>query len=198
MFNDQKLTNKRIQGQIKSISTRSKSLRESIQSTACEIAAHAYQHGDVTLYNALFKAAKGSDRVALSTWIQGFGFATMRSDGSFGLNKKAVEEADYADAQEVFDAYTDKDTLIPTWYSLTKSASAIAAALNPAAMLLKLAADIGKHSDPDSDIADDKRRRIELGKSGEIEAAMQQVLKNVATAQGRINTNEVPQLQEAA
>lgn len=198
MFNDKTLTNKRIQTQIKSISTRSKSLRESIQSTACEIAAHAYQYGDVTLYNALFKAAKGSDRVALSTWIQGFGFATMRSDGTFGLNRKAVDEADYSDAQEVFDEFTAKDTLIPTWYSLTKSASEIAKQLLPVNKLMALTKELGLHSDPASDVADEKRKDIVWGKTGEWDHALQQLIKIADQARGRVNTNEVPELQEAA
>lgn len=58
MFNDIKATNKRVNGQIKAIGNRNKTLRNMIQSTLYEIAAHAYQHGDVTLYDKLLDAVR--------------------------------------------------------------------------------------------------------------------------------------------
>lgn len=58
MFNDIKATNKRVNGQIKAIGNRNKTLRNMIQSTLCEIAAHAYQHADVTLYDKLLDAVR--------------------------------------------------------------------------------------------------------------------------------------------
>ena len=150
MFNDIKETNKRIATKIKSIAGRNKTLRADIQSVLCDIAAHTYQHGDVTAYNNLFTACKGQDRTALAEWITVYGFAILRPDGTFGKNKDAIANADYADAEAVFAEYTDEATIIPAWFTLVKSASQIAAAMKPSAMVLKMAADIGKHSDPHS------------------------------------------------
>ena len=197
MFNDIKETNRRIATKIKSIAGRNKTLRADIQSVLCDIAAHTYQHGDVTAYNNLFTACKGQDRTALAEWITVYGFAILRPDGTFGKNKDAIANADYADAEAVFAEYTDEATIIPAWFTLVKSASQIAAAMKPSAMVLKLAADIGKHSDPHSDLADDKRKAIQWGDSGEFEHAVQQLLTAATTAQGRINAN-IPSMAIAA
>ena len=128
MFNDIKATNKRVKKQINSIKTRNKTLRDMIQSTLCEIAAHAYQHGDVTLYDVLLDAVRGQDRKALIDWIEEYGFARMRSDkGTFGsVSQSTKEAAGYADGQALFDEYTAPETTIKPWYDFVKSVQQIA------------------------------------------------------------------------
>ena len=149
MFNDIKATNKRIAKQIKSIAGRNKTLRNMIQSTLCEIAAHAYQHGDVTHYNTLLDAIRGQDRKAIIDWIEEYGFARIRPDGTFGKAKAAVDAADYADAQAVFDEYTAPDTTIKPWFDFVKSVKQIAKDMTMPQLLNALMAKAAEHADPD-------------------------------------------------
>ena len=99
MFNNAKTSSKRIKAQITAIGNRNKTLRSMIQSTLCEISAHVYEHGDVTLFTQLLDSVKGQDRKAMIDWIEEYGFAKIKSEGTFGLNKKAKEDADFADGQ---------------------------------------------------------------------------------------------------
>jgi hypothetical protein len=194
MFNDIKATNKRIAKQIKSIAGRNKTLRNMIQSTLCEIAAHAYQHGDVTHYNTLLDAIRGQDRKAIIDWIEEYGFARIRPDGTFGKAKAAVDAADYADAQAVFDDYTAPDTTIKPWFDFVKSVQQIAKDMTMPQLLNALMAKAAEHADPDSDLeAKGKvRNKVVWGDAHEWEHALANAAHIAQQIQGRINANVPP------
>ena len=194
MFNDIKATNKRINGQIKAIGNRNKTLRDMIQSTLCEIAAHAYQHGDVTLFNKLLGAVRGQDRKAMIDWIEEYGFAQMRSGenaGTFGLAKSKVKDADYADAQAVFDDYTAADTTVKPWFEFTKSVSQIAKDMSAPQLLNALIAKLAMHADLDSDLeAKGKpRSNVVWGDPNEWEHALANAAHQAAKIRGEVNAN---------
>jgi len=194
MFNDIKATNKRIAKQIKSIAGRNKTLRNMIQSTLCEIAAHAYQHGDVTLYNNLLDAIRGQDRKAIIDWIEEYGFARIRPDGTFGKAKAAVDAADYADAQAVYDDYTAPDTTIKPWFDFVKSVQQIAKDMTMPQLLNALMAKAAEHADLNSDLeAKGKvRNNVVWGEAHEWEHALANAAHIAQQIQGRINANVPP------
>lgn len=194
MFNDIKATNKRIAKQIKSIAGRNKTLRNMIQSTLCEIAAHAYQHGDVTHYNTLLDAIRGQDRKAIIDWIEEYGFARIRPDGTFGKAKAAVDAAGYADGQAVYDDYTAPDTTIKPWFDFVKSVQQIAKDMTMPQLLNALMAKAAEHADPDSDLeAKGKvRNNVVWGEAHEWEHALANAAHIAQQIQGRINANVPP------
>ena len=192
MFNDIKATNKRITGQIKAIGNRNITLRKMIQSTLNEIAAHAYQHGDVTLFDRLLDAVKGQDRKALIDWIEEYGFATMRSDkGTFGSNKTAVKEGTYVDGQAVYDDYAAADTLVKPWYDFVKSVKQIAKDMTMPQLLNALMAKAAEHANPDSDLeAKGKlRSNVVWGEAHDWEHALANAAHVAQQIQGRMNAN---------
>lgn len=192
MFNDIKATNKRINGQIKAIGNRNKTLRNMIQSTLCEIAAHAYQHGDVTLFNKLLGAVRGQDRKAMIDWIEEYGFAQMRSGehaGTFGLAKSKVKDADYADAQAVYDDYTAEDTTVKPWFEFTKSVSQIAKDMSAPQLLNALMAKLALHADPKSDLNGKVRNNVVWGDPNDWEHALANAAHQAAKIRGEVNAN---------
>jgi len=148
-FNDKKVTTTRVNAQIKAIGETVKMTKARVQETCVEIAAHAYQHGDVTLYNKLFKVTKSLDRVALVSWIQAFGFAELRKDGTFGKLKTAAKAADYADGDAVYADYTDNAD-IPSWFDFSASASDIVKTLDVGGKLKGIVRQLIKEQDPES------------------------------------------------
>lgn len=192
MFNDIKATNKRIAKQIKSIAGRNKTLRNMIQSTLCEIAAHAYQHGDVTLYNKLLDAVRGQDRKALIDWIEEYGFARIRPDGSFGKAKAAVDAADYADGQAVYDEYTAPDTTIKPWFDFVKTVQQIAKDMNVPQGLLAYMNQVALHDDPESDLKGKVRNNVVWGEPHELEHALATIALIAQKSRGRVNANVPP------
>ena len=197
MFNDIKATNKRIAKQIKSIAGRNKTLRNMIQSTLCEIAAHAYEHGDVTLYNNLLDAIRGQDRKAIIDWIEEYGFARIRPDGTFGKAKAAVDAAGYADAQAVYDEYTAPDTTVKPWFDFVKTVQQIAKDMTMPQLLNALMAKAAEHADPESDLKGKKRRKVVWGDAHEWEHALANAAHIAQQIQGRMNAN-VPPMAVAA
>lgn len=190
MFNDIKATNKRITGQIKAIGNRNKTLRNMIQSTLNEIAAHAYQHGDVTLFDRLLDAVRGQDRKALIDWIEEYGFATMRSDkGTFGSSKTAVKEGTYADGQAVYDDYSAADTLVKPWYDFVKSVQQIAKEMTMPQLLNALMAKAVEHANPDSDLKGKVRNNVVWGEAHDWEHALANAAHVAQQIQGRMNAN---------
>ena len=195
MFNDIKATNKRVRKQIGSIKTRNATLRKMIQSTLNEIAAHAYQHGDVTLFDQLLDAVRGQDRTALIEWIEEYGFATMRKSGpksgTFGKNKDAVEAADFADAQAVYDAYSADNTKVVPWFDFVKSVKQIAKNMSAPQLLNALMAKLAMHADPDSELeAKGKTRNpVVWGEPNEWDHALANAAHVAQQIQGRTNAN---------
>ena len=162
MFNNAKTSSKRIKAQITAIGNRNKTLRSMIQSTLCEISAHVYEHGDVTLFTHLLDEVKGQDRKAMIDWIEEYGFAKIKSEGTFGLNKTAKEDADFADGQAVYDEYTHEDTEIKAWFDFVKSVSQIAKDMTVDQMLGALLKKIKENEDPDFDLKGKSRSKVVL------------------------------------
>ena len=162
MFNNAKTSSKRIKAQITAIGNRNKTLRSMIQSTLCEISAHVYEHGDVTLFTHLLDEVKGQDRKAMIDWIEEYGFANIKSEGTFGLNKTAKEDADFADGQAVYDEYTHEDTEIKAWFDFVKSVSQIAKDITVDQMLGALLKKIKENEDPDFDLKGKSRSKVVL------------------------------------
>ena len=196
MFNDIKATNKRVKKQIGSIKTRNATLRKMIQSTLNEIAAHAYQHGDVTLFDQLLDAVRGQDRTALIEWIEEYGFATMRTSGpksgTFGKNKDAVEAADFADAQAVYDAYSADNTKVIPWFDFVKSVKQIAKNMSAPQLLNALMTKLAMHADPESDLKGKVRNNVVWGEPNEWEHAIANAAHVAQQIQGRMNANVPP------
>lgn len=195
MFNDIKATNKRVRKQIGSIKTRNATLRKMIQSTLNEIAAHAYQHGDVTLFDQLLDAVRGQDRNALIEWIEEYGFATMRTSGpksgTFGKNKDAVEAADFADGQAVYDDYSADTTKVVPWFDFVKSVKQIAKNMSAPQLLNALMAKLAMHADPDSDLEEKGKTRnpVVWGEAHEWDHALANAAHVAQQIQGRMNAN---------
>ena len=162
MFNNAKTSSKRIKSQIKAISNRNKTLRTMIQSTLCEISAHVYEHGDVTLFTYLLDEVKGQDRKAIVNWIEKYGFATLKSEGTFGLDKKARDNAEFVDGQNVYDEYTNEDTDVKPWFDFVKSTSQIAKDMTVDQMLGALLKKIKENEDPDFDLKGKPRAKVIL------------------------------------
>ena len=199
MFNDIKATNKRVKKQIGSIKTRNATLRKMIQSTLNEIAAHAYQHGDVTLFDQLLNAVRGQDRKALIDWIEEYGFARIRPEGTFGKNKTAVDAADFADAQAVYDAYSAADTTVKPWFDFVKSVEQIAKDMTAPQLLNALMAKLAEHADPNSELeAKGKvRNNVVWGEAHEWDHALANAAHVAQQIQGRMNAN-IPSMAIAA
>ena len=162
MFNNEKTSSKRIKAQIKAISNRNKTLRTMIQSTLCEISAHVYEHGDVTLFTYLLDEVKGQDRKAIVDWVEKYGFATLKSEGAFGLDKKARDNSEFVDGQAVYDEYTHEDTDVKTWFDFVKSTSQIAKDMTVDQMLGALLKKIKENEDPDFDLKGKPRAKVIL------------------------------------
>lgn len=97
MFNKSQIAAK-----IRSVSTRSAKLRTDIQIILVNIAGHAYEHGDVTMYDKLFAATSGVNRKKIAEWIRDYGFARLDGKtGAFKLNKKARSEVDFDTGEDV-------------------------------------------------------------------------------------------------
>lgn len=86
-------TAKQINGQIRGIAGRSTKLRGDIQVTACDVACHILEHGEVSLAQALLNAVgTGGNFESLAQWLGEFAFCRMK-DGELVLNKHARTEA---------------------------------------------------------------------------------------------------------
>jgi len=176
MFNDAKASNKSIKRRIASISKRNATLRADIQTCLCSISAHAYQHGDVTNFTHLIDGVKGQDAKAIVDWIEAYGFAKLKSDGTFILNKDMRIKADFADGQAVYDEYTHEDTEVVAWFKFVKTIKQIAKDMTLDQMILAM---IKKSSDNLDETADLKGKPratvVKESTSGGLESAIAQL-----------------------
>ena len=123
MFTKSEMTKK-----IASISKRNSTLRDDIQVVACNIAGHAYEHGDVTSATALLNATQGQDKVAIVRFLRDHCFVNVKSDGTVALNKKARSEADFVDGAACVEHLLAN---APKWYEAAVSTSDAAKILDP-------------------------------------------------------------------
>lgn len=116
------LDKKQIVARIASHGKTAKKLREEIQITLCEIAGHVVQHGEVSLYQALLNAVKGTNRVGIHKWIAENGGARFANE-KWEINKDWLKEhrngaktpEDCKAARVAFEEY-HADLPLPLWY----------------------------------------------------------------------------------
>lgn len=135
------LTTNQINARIKTIGNNSAKLREQIQTVLINIAAHAYEHGRVTEYQALFNATSGVNRKKMTAWIHDHGFARIQKDGSFKVNKAARKDAAFDNGDAVVKYLTEN---APYWYADEETAAQVKADLDVAARVQSLASQIAK------------------------------------------------------
>ena len=135
------LNKKEIQNRIKTIGTNSSKLRGQVQDVLIQIAGHAYEHGDVTQYDALFAATSGMNRKRIAAWIRDNGFAKLTNKGTFEVNKTARKRADFSNGADVVEYLTE---YAPLWYADEETAPQVAQELNVASRVKSLAAQIDK------------------------------------------------------
>ena len=126
---------------IKNVAANDKKLRDTIQSCLVDIAAHVYVHGDVTLYDRLFEAARASNRKAMMKWVYEYGFARFdHKAGAFKVNATQRKEAVFVDGDEVIEYLSSQRP----WYEDVESVQQVASALDVAKRLESLARQIDK------------------------------------------------------
>ena len=135
------LSQKQLNQKIAGIRRTTSALRENIHVVLCNAAAHAYVHGDVTSFSALFDATSGVNRKRIGAWVRDNGFATLQSDGSFKLNKSMRKKADFATGDAVVEYLTNE---VPAWYVDEESASQVAKELDAVARIKSLTSQITK------------------------------------------------------
>jgi len=160
MFNNAKASNKAIKGLIASIARQNKTLRLKIHTALCRISAHAYEHGDVTMFTYLLDNVRGQDRKAIIDWIEVYGFAKFKSDGTFSLNKAMRDNSTVADGQALFDDYTHEDSEVKPWFNFVKSVKQIAKDMTLDQMILALVARSAPNLDDSADLKGKPRATV--------------------------------------
>jgi hypothetical protein len=160
MFNNAKASNKAIKGLIASIARQNKTLRLKIHTALCRISAHAYEHGDVTMFTYLLDNVRGQDRKAIVDWIEVYGFAKFKSDGTFSLNKAMRDNSTVADGQALFDDYTHEDSEVKPWFNFVKSVKQIAKDMTLDQMILALVARSAPNLDDSADLKGKPRATV--------------------------------------
>lgn len=125
------LSKKEIAQKISGIRTSSAAIRSNVQLVLVNIAGHAYEHGDVSMYDKLFDACSGLNRKRIASWASKHGFARVTKSG-FKLNKAAQKDAQFNTAEDVINYLTDN---APMWYEDEESMSQVARAVNLAARI---------------------------------------------------------------
>jgi hypothetical protein len=115
------LTIKQLNPKIAGIRKSTKAMRANIQEVLIHAAANAYVSGDVTAFTKLFDATRGADQKAIAKWAQTYGFAILKAEGVFNVNKSMRRTADFADGDAVV-AYLETQ---PAWFELSASAKDI-------------------------------------------------------------------------
>ena len=129
----------KITAKITGVTKRSVKLNTDIQDILNDISGHVLDHGDVTLYTKLYADLKGVDKYALAKWIQVYGLATLKSDGTFSCNKKARKELpfDIGDGAAFVAELTTNP--VPAWFTLGRTSKEIKTELNVATVIQSLA-----------------------------------------------------------
>lgn len=120
------LTLKQLSPKIAGIRKSTASMRADIQEVLIHAAGNAFSSGDVSAFTKLFDATRGADQKAIAKWAKTYGFAILKGDGVFNLNKSMRKTADFVDGDAVV-AYLETQ---PTWSELSASPKAIAKELD--------------------------------------------------------------------
>lgn len=129
------LNRKEITAKIAGIRTSAKAIRNNVHIVLCNVAGHAYEHGDVTMFTALYEATSGLNRKKIVQWVHTYGFARLQKDGTFNVDKKSRNEADFVDGAAVVE-YLSND--VPAWFEDEENAAQILKALDVDASIVAL------------------------------------------------------------
>lgn len=154
------LTAKQLNAKIASVSKRAATIRADIQTILINAAGHAYHHRDVTAFTRLFAATSGMNRKLIAKWAQEYGFAILQKDGSFKLNAKAHNDADFANGEDVVVYLTENAR---DWFADEENAAEVVKQLDVAARIKSLASQIKNAANKNTQVTID---------ASEINAAM--------------------------
>ena len=116
------LTIKELNRKVSGIKKSATTIRDNVQVVLVNASAHAYEHGDVTVFTKLFDATTGLSKERIVKWVHDYGFARLQKDGTFRVNKKMRTESDFSNGEEVVKYLTEN---APKWYDNEKSAEQI-------------------------------------------------------------------------
>ena len=116
------LTIKELNRKVSGIKKSATTISDNVQVVLVNASAHAYEHGDVTVFTKLFDATTGLSKERIVKWVHDYGFARLQKDGTFRVNKKMRTESDFSNGEEVVKYLTEN---APKWYDNEKSAEQI-------------------------------------------------------------------------
>lgn len=119
-----------IKKSIDALARNTKTLRDKYHAILCEVAGHAFEHGDPRLFDNILSAASGMARKDMVKWINANGFARVTKDGCV-INKSARKDADFVDGDAVVAYLTEQ----PKWYETEQSIEEIVKDLDVQALL---------------------------------------------------------------
>ena len=131
-----------IKKSVDTLSRNTKTLRDKYHAVLCEVAGHAYQHGDPRLFDNILNASSGMARKEMVKWINANGFAQVKKTGVV-TNKSAIKGADFADGDAVT-AYLLEQA---KWYETEDDVEEIVRALDVAARIRSLTTQINNAAD---------------------------------------------------
>ena len=135
------LTIKELNRKVSGIKKSATTIRDNVQVVLVNASAHAYEHGDVTVFTKLFDATTGLSKERIVKWVHDYGFARLQKDGTFRVNKKMRTESDFYDGEEVVKYLTEN---APKWYDNEKSAEQILKELDVTSRIASLTKAITK------------------------------------------------------
>ena len=135
------LTIKELNRKVSGIKKSATTIRDNVQVVLVNASAHAYEHGDVTVFTKLFDATTGLSKERIVKWVHDYGFARLQKDGTFRVNKKMRTESDFSNGEEVVKYLTEN---APKWYDNEKSAEQILKELDVTSRIASLTKAITK------------------------------------------------------
>ena len=128
-----------IKKSIDTLTRNTKTVRDKYHVHLCEVAGHAFEHGDPRLFDNILAAASGMNRKEMIKWINANGFARVTKDGVV-VNKSARKDADFVDGDAVI-AYLMEQ---PKWYESEQSVEKTAQELDTLKRIQSLRAQVAK------------------------------------------------------
>ena len=122
------LDNKAINKKISSIKKSTTTVRANVQEVLCNVAGHAYEHGDVRGFDKLLAVSTGLSKRKIIRWVHEYGFARYnKKTGNFSVNKKMKNEIHFGNGANTKDSSTAVVTHLTkesiNWYDMTGNAS---------------------------------------------------------------------------
>lgn len=173
-------TIKQLNTKIRSVAKRNSVLRDDIQVIMCNIAGHAYVHGDVSAASNLLNAVVGQDKVAIVRFLRDHCFVNVKSDGSVSLNKSARKDADFVDGESCVQHLLEN---APKWFEAAVSTEQAVAALDVPSRIAALTKQVAKGDREVKFNWDDLQREVdaltaalELARSKQVESEIGEAL----------------------